>query len=126
MGLIARALEAAGVATVSLTSAWTITASAYPPRALFTDFPLGNTAGPPHRSDVQLDIARDALGLVHGASTPGSIVPFVLPEQGLFPADWKDEARALIDHRTPRVDTPQYQSDADRAAAIAQHGERAL
>jgi len=30
-----------------------------------------------------------------------------------------------VDHRTERLDTPQYQSEADQAAAIATHGENA-
>ena len=36
---------------------------------------------------------------------------------------WKDEARQLIDHRTPRMDTPQYERMSDMAAAIENHGE---
>ena len=125
MGLIARELESAGIATVSLTSAWTITASAKPPRALYTDFPLGNTSGPPNRPDVQVEIVRQALAMVESTSTPGTIVPFVAAEQNLFPSGWKEEARELVDHRTAREPTPQYQSDEDREAAIAQHGEAA-
>lgn len=36
---------------------------------------------------------------------------------------WREEARALVDSRTPRLDTPQYQTDEDRLAAVASHGE---
>ena len=121
MGLIARALESAGIATTSLTSAWTITASAHPPRAAFTDFPLGNTAGPPNDSDAQRAIAREALGLVHSATEPGRIVAL----DHRWPTDWKGEARELRDHRTPREPTPQYTNDSDRDAAIARHGQHA-
>jgi len=70
---------------------------------------------------VQLAIARSALEQLHGATEPAVIVP--LPHEWGSP--WKDEARALKDHRTERVDTPQYQEVADRAAAIANHGETA-
>jgi len=119
VGLIARALEAAGVVTTSLTSAWSITASANPPRAAFTDFPLGNTAGPPHEPDVQRQIAARALALVHDATEPGTIVAL----GHSWPGDWKDEARELRDHRTIREPSPQYQNSADREAAIAKHGE---
>ena len=45
VGLIARQLEAAGIPTVSLTSARDITAAANPPRAVFVDYPLGHTSG---------------------------------------------------------------------------------
>lgn len=119
VGLISRALEAAGVTTTSITSAWSITESANPPRAVFTDFPLGNTAGPPNDTETQLAIARSALDVATTATEPGHIVP--LAHQ--WPEPWKDEARELVDHRTPRNDTPQYQEDSDRTAAIAAHGE---
>ncbi len=89
------------------------------PRAVFTDFPLGNTAGPPNAPDVQLAIARSALENIHQATAPGTIIPL---DHG-WGAPWKDEARQLLDHRTTRFDTPQYQEASDRAAAIAQHGE---
>ena len=121
VGLIARALESAGVATTSLTSAWTITASANPPRAAFTDFPLGNTAGPPNEPETQRAIARHALGLIDEVVDPGSIVAF----EHRWPSEWKAEARELRDHRTPREPTPQYANDSDRDAAIARHGEQA-
>jgi hypothetical protein len=80
---------------------------------------LGNTAGPPNQPDVQMDITRSALELAHSASTPGTIVP--LDHQWGEP--WKGEARALIDHRTPRNETPQYERMSDMAAAIENHGE---
>ncbi len=86
---------------------------------MFTDFPLGNTAGPPGAPDVQLDIVHSALGLAHSAPAPGTIVP--LDHQWHEP--WKDEARELIDHRTPRLDTPQYERMSDMAAAVDNHGE---
>ncbi len=119
VGLIARALEASGITTVTLTSAWSITQSANPPRALFSDFPLGNTAGPPNAPDVQIAIARAALDLAVSASEPGIIVP----TEHQWPEPWKDEARELIDHRTPREATPQYERMSDMAAAIEKHGE---
>ena len=122
MGLIARALEAAGVATVSLTSAWTITASANPPRAAFTDFPLGNTAGPPREPGSQRDIIRHALELIGSATEPGTIVQV----GGGWPTEWKAEARELRDHRSPREPVPQYERDSDRQSAIENHGDNAL
>ena len=107
--------------TTSISSAWSITQSANAPRAVFTDFPLGNTAGPPNAPDVQIDIARRALQLAHDAEAPGTIVP--LPH--VWHEPWKDEARALIDHRTPRNDTPQYERLDDINVAIERHGEEA-
>lgn len=121
VGLIARALEASGITTTSITSAWSITASANPPRAVFTDFPLGNTSGPPHDRSTQRSIVTSALALAHSATQAGVIEAL----DHVWSEPWKDEARELVDHRTPRNDTPQYQEEADRAAAIARHGEEA-
>lgn len=119
VGLIARAIEASGVPTTSISSAWSITQSAGTPRAVFTDFPLGHTAGPPHAADVQLDIARRALDLTYTATGPGIIEP--LSYQWSEP--WKDEARELTDHRTPREPAPQYERMSDMDAAVERHGE---
>jgi D-proline reductase (dithiol) PrdB len=121
VGLIARALEAAGTTTTSISSAWSITAAVNPPRAVFTDFPLGNTAGPPNDASTQLAIARSVLDAAWTITEPGTILP--LPH--VWPEPWKDEARDLIDYRTPRNDAPQYQSEADRVAATERHGEAA-
>ncbi len=118
MGLIARAIEASGVATTSLTSAWSITASANPPRAVFNDFPLGHTAGVPGDREMQLAIARSALEAAWTMPEPGITV---LDHQ--WPGEWRDDARGPVDHRTERLETPQYQNEDDRAAAIAAHGE---
>ena len=119
IGLIARTIEASGVTTTSITSAWSITQSANPPRAVFTDFPLGNTSGPPNEPDVQLDIVAQALALAYNATEPGTIQPL----EHRWAQPWKDDARQLIDHRTPRLDTPQYERMSDMAAAIEKHGE---
>lgn len=103
-----------------MTSAWSITASANPPRAAYTDFPLGHTAGRPNQPEEQLELIRDTLALFETMHTPGTIVPL---EYG-WDRIWKREARELIDHRTERYDTPQYQTPGDRNAAMAAHGEK--
>ncbi len=112
MGLIARHLEGLGYPTTSLSSAWSITASANPPRAAFVNYPLGHTAGRPNQLDEQTDIVRSALGLLHTAAGPGEIVP--LPHT--WPEPWRAKARSLSDNRTERHDTPQYQRPEDELA----------
>jgi hypothetical protein len=119
VGLIAREIEATGIPTLCMTSAWSITAAANPPRSAFLDFPLGHTAGRPDEPEEQVSIMRDALALFGSIAEPGQIVPL----DYAWPEPWKHEARALKDHRTPRHDTPQYERDADRAAAVARFGE---
>ncbi len=102
-----------------MTSALSITQSANPARAAFLDFPLGHTAGRPNEPTEQVEIMRQALGLFESITESGTIVslPFI------WPGNWKPEARLPIDHRTPRYDTPQYQTDADRERAVVAHGE---
>lgn len=102
-----------------MTSAWSITKSASAPRAVFTDFPLGNTAGPPHEPVTQLAIARSALEQVNSTTVPGTIT--ALDHE--WATAWKHEARELKDHRTERHGTPQYQEPEDRIAAVEKHGE---
>jgi hypothetical protein len=126
VGLVARALEAAGVPTLCLTAAHSITASANPPRAAFVDLPLGYTAGRPHEPDFQRDLLRRALSLGTAIDRPGTIV-----DTGVRWADdplWKQAASSGLnngvrsadgDTRAPRTDVPQYQYDDDRMAAEA-------
>ena len=120
MGLIARHLESLGWPTTSLSSSWSITASANPPRAAFVNYPLGHTAGRPHELEEQKSIVRAALCLLRDAAGPGEIRP--LPYE--WPTEWRTKARALSDKRTPRFDTPQYQFRADEVAAHESAGRR--
>lgn len=134
MGLIARQLEAAGIPTVSLTSARDITAAVNPPRAVFVDFPLGHTSGRVDEPDLNRQIVGAALDALE-LTDPGVIVD--LPHVWADTDDWKDavmRVRASAsgetsteDDRVARHDSPQYQTVADAAAAAATHdGEDCL
>ena len=118
MGLIARHLEGRGWPTTSLSSSWTITAHANPPRAAFVNYPLGHTAGRPDQADEQRMIVEAALGLLHSANEPGAIESLGLE----WPEPWRATARALSDKRTERFDTPQFQFEADAAAVSSAGG----
>jgi hypothetical protein len=84
VGLIARAIEALGIPTISLTSCRDITAKVKPPRACFLDYPLGNNAGIPHDAANQRAIVRAVLEVAPRATQPGGLVdlPFQWPEPG--------------------------------------------
>ena len=101
-----------------MTSARSITASANPPRAAFTDFPLGHTCGPPGKPELQREIMRNALALFETLDAPGAVVDLGYS----WDTEWKQEARRPIDHRTPRYGTPQYQHREDELAAVRAHG----
>jgi hypothetical protein len=68
--LIARHLEANGVATVVMGCAKDIVEHAAVPRFLWSDFPLGNSAGRPHDPASQATTLDLALGLLNAAIGP--------------------------------------------------------
>ncbi len=117
MGLVAREVEAAGIPTLSMTSALDITRAVNPPRAAFLDYPLGHTTGKPHDSALQRAIMLEALGAFTSLRKPGQVkpLPFCWDEGDT----WK-RAMGATDTRTERLDTPQYQCEADRLRAEAQ------
>ena len=73
MCLVARHLEAAGIATVILGSAIDIVEHCGAPRFLFTDFPLGNPCGRPYDAAMQRSIAEAGIDLLESAPGPGTI-----------------------------------------------------
>ncbi|PWB79363.1 MAG: hypothetical protein C3F08_06960 [Candidatus Methylomirabilota bacterium] len=92
MGLFARAIEEAGIPTVTLSSALDITSSVKPPRAAFVNFPLGHQAGKPFDVQGQTRIALDALHLLETATTPGTIVRLPYKWDERDPLDsWEEE-----------------------------------
>ena len=71
-GIVARALETAGIATVVMGAAKDIVERCGVPRFLFSDAPLGNAAGPPRdvaAQDATLGLALDLLESAAGPRT---------------------------------------------------------
>jgi hypothetical protein len=79
VGLIAREVEAAGIPTLCMTSAYDITQAVNPPRAVFLDYPLGHQTGKPDNPANQRAIVLAALNAFETISKPGTIVelPYV-------------------------------------------------
>jgi hypothetical protein len=79
VGLIAREVEAAGIPTLCMTSAYDITQAVNPPRAVFLNYPLGHQTGKPDDSANQRAIVLAALNAFETISKPGTIVelPYV-------------------------------------------------
>src|SRR5207245_6083944 len=69
--LVARHLEEGGIPTVVMGCAKDIVEHAAVPRFLFSDFPLGNSAGKPHDADSQAQTLELALRLLETASEIG-------------------------------------------------------
>lgn len=73
MGLIARTIERAGIATVSISIARDLTEAVGIPRAIFVKWPLGHPLGEPHALPQQRTIIFHALHLLVNAVQPGII-----------------------------------------------------
>ena len=123
MGLIAREIEGRGIPTISMSSAYSITAAVRPPRAVYLDFPLGHTAGKAHDATLQRRVLRDTLDALVTIESPGTIRR--LPYRWAEDDAWKDSVRrprvdgSGKDDRIERYPDPQYQCEEDRLAAQA-------
>jgi hypothetical protein len=85
--LVARHLEANGVSTVVMGCAKDIVEHAAAPRFLFSDFPLGNSAGKPHDPDSQAFTLELALRVLESAPGPQTTVQS--PLRWSTDASWK-------------------------------------
>ena len=76
VGHLSRALEAAGLPTVTFYVAAFREAATLMrvPRAVVTAFPMGRPLGPPGNADLQRRVLQEALALLERAETPGTIV----------------------------------------------------
>ena len=90
MGLIARIIEAAGVPTLCMTSAWDITHAVAPPRAVFVHHPLGHQTGAPGDAAGQRALVRAALEAGLSIQRPGEIA--LLPQRWEGDPGWEERA----------------------------------
>ena len=70
VGLIQRAIEYAGITTVSISLLREITERIRPPRALFVPYPLGYPLGEPDKPNLQTSIMRAAFALLPRTDVP--------------------------------------------------------
>ncbi|UCH19687.1 MAG: hypothetical protein JSU83_14020 [Deltaproteobacteria bacterium] len=80
MGLIQRVVEAAGIATISVSLSKEITRKVKPPRAIYTGFPLGHPLSFPGQSFRQLQILRLLLKYLQEIDAPGTLIELDLTE----------------------------------------------
>jgi hypothetical protein len=87
VSLVARYLERNGIPTIIMGAAKDIAEWVGVPRFLFSDFPLGNSAGKPHEPDTQRFTLDLALKVLERAPGPRTTVqsPLRWNEDG----DWK-------------------------------------
>lgn len=121
--LVARYLEENGIPTIAMASALDIVEAGKPPRALFVDYPLGHTVGPPFDPDTQYQIVRAGIQCLESITTPGEIqrLDVTWPEGD----GWREESSSSDggDFRASRDMEPRYQTDEDRQLAERMAGE---
>ena len=115
MSLTARALEAAGVATVVMGAAKDIVELCGAPRFLFSDFPLGNAAGRPYDVASQDATLELALRLLEHAPAPRTTVQN--PLRWLGPATWRTDFMNLAALSPEEI--ARLRAENDRAKAVA-------
>ena len=99
MSLAARHLEANGIPTVIMGAAKDIVEHCGVPRFLFSDFPLGNSAGKPHDPESQAQTLELALRVLETAPGPRSTVQ--------SPQRWNDDASWKLDYNNLARLTPE-------------------
>ncbi|CAB4886528.1 unannotated protein [freshwater metagenome] len=70
MSVLAHVFEAAGIATIVLSSVREMAAKVAPPRALHCEFPLGRPLGRPSDPEFQHDVLARAFALLEAPSGP--------------------------------------------------------
>jgi glycine/betaine/sarcosine/D-proline reductase family selenoprotein B len=90
VSLAARHIEAAGIPTVVMGCAKDIVEHAAVPRFLFSDFPLGNSAGKPHDPASQDQTLELALRVLEAAPGPCTTVQ--------NPIRWSDSGQWKLDY----------------------------
>jgi D-proline reductase (dithiol) PrdB len=117
VSLIARHLEANGIPTVVMGCAKDIVEHTAVPRFLFSDFPLGNSAGKPHDLASQAFTLELALKLLEEAKGPQTTVqsPLIWSEDPSWKLDYNNVERLSPEELARR----RREFDAQKQAANA-------
>ncbi len=116
MSLTARYLEERGIPTVIMGSAKDIVEHCGVPRFVFTDFPLGNSAGKPNDAISQAETLELALKVLERAPGPRTTVQ--------SPQRWSDDAEWKLDfqnvERIPDDEIKRRRAEFDNIKKIGQ------
>ena len=119
--LVARHLEANGISTVVMGCAKDIVEHAAVPRFLFSDFPLGNSAGKPHDAASQAFTLELALKVLESAPGPQTTVqsPLRWSEDASWKRDYNNVERMAPEELARRRRDFDAQKEAARANRVA-------
>ena len=73
-------MEAAGIATISISLSKEITRKVNPPRSIYTGLPLGHPLGFPGQTFRQLQVLRLMLRYLEQIESPGTLIELDLSE----------------------------------------------
>lgn len=122
--LAARTLEAAGIPTVITGCARDIVEQVGPPRFLFNDFPLGNSAGRPHDPQSQDIVLNAVLDMFESVKTAGATQQSPLKWVGR--KDWKTfySNPDLLSHQEIEQKKAKFEQDKELAKKIREASDR--
>lgn len=117
MSLVARHIEARGIPTVIMGCAKDVVEYAGVPRFLFSDLPLGNSAGKPFDVESQRQTLELALQLLESASGPRTTVQ--------SPQRWSEDPSWKLDYSNAARLSPEEIAARRRAFDAAKADARA-
>jgi hypothetical protein len=121
VGLVARHLEAHGIPTVIMGCAKDIVEHCGVPRFLFSDLPLGNSAGKPFDVASQRYTLELALRLLESAPGPRTTVQS--PLRWSAAASWKRDFSNIDNLSAEDLARQRHAFDVQKAVAHAKRGE---
>jgi hypothetical protein len=100
VGLAQRAIEAAGITTITLSNVPDLTAAVRVPRLAAIEYPFGRTVGRPGDKEGQRAVLRAVLKAVETIETPGGIehLPFDWPETAKEAQGHPPEPPPIVSH----------------------------
>lgn len=116
MSLAARHLEENGIPTVILGSAKDIVEHCGVPRFVFSDFPLGNSAGKPNDPLSQAETLELAFKLLEAA--PGSRTTVQSPQRWSEDTEWKLDFQNI--DRVPEEEIRRLRTEFDKIKQVGQ------
>jgi hypothetical protein len=124
VSLVARHLEANGIPTVIMGCARDIVEQAGVPRFLFSDFPLGNSAGRPNDPDSQAFTMALALEVLESAPGPRTTVQS--PLRWSDDPDWKLDFSNIERLSQEEIDRRKREFDANKEIAKKRRADAGL
>jgi D-proline reductase (dithiol) PrdB len=100
VGLIQRAIERVGIATIGISLVREFTEKVKPPRTIFLRWPFGHPLGEPYNRAQQWAVLAEAFKALYAIRTPGEIVD--------LPFRWRREKYNLESISMAEIGKPSF------------------